>query len=108
MAFDVVKQITEIEKEGEQLVKNAQLQSAEIIKNAQKEAEVIIQGARKEAEGYYNKVMVDSETEANVLSKPILENSQVIKHKLEKISDETMNRALNMVIERIVNSHGDS
>jgi vacuolar-type H+-ATPase subunit H len=108
LAFDVVKQITEIEKEGEQIIKNAQLQSAEILKNAQKEAENVVQGAKKEAEVYYNKVMVDFETEANQLSKPILENSQMIKNNLKNISDETMYRALNMVIERIVDSHGDS
>lgn len=108
MAFDVVKQITEIEKEGEQLVKNAQLQSSEIIKNAQKEAEAIVQGARKEAEGYYNKVIADFENQANELSKPILESSRALKDELQKISGEKLDGALNMVIERIVNSHGDS
>jgi V/A-type H+/Na+-transporting ATPase subunit G/H len=108
LAFDVVKQITEIEKEGEQLIKNAQLHSAEILKEAQNEAEAIVQRARKEAEVYYNKVIVEFENEASELSKPILENSQVVKEKLGKISGDVMDRALNMVIERIVNSHGDS
>jgi vacuolar-type H+-ATPase subunit H len=108
LAFDVVTQIIQIEKEGEQLIKSAQLQAAEILKEAHKEADAIEQKAKEEAAEYYNKVIANYEAEANELSNPILESSKVMSKNLKEIPAERLGKASNMVIERIVNSHGDS
>jgi V/A-type H+/Na+-transporting ATPase subunit G/H len=108
MAFEVVKQISEIEREGEQLIKDAQLQASETVKEARNQADAIVQQAKKDADAYYNNVISKYELESREASKPILEDSQVLRENLKKLSSETLDKAINMVIERIVNSHGNS
>lgn len=108
MAFEVVKQIIDVEKEGEELIKKANSKSQEIIKSAREEANSIINEAKKESENYYNVLMSQYEGEAIEESKPIIEQSEVVNTQLKNIPLDLLDRAVNMVIERIVNSHGDS
>lgn len=108
MAFDVVKKITDTEKEGEEIIKKAQAKATEILKKSQDEAESIIDSAKDEADDYYKNTILKYEKEASIASKPIIEKAQSSKMKLESVPAELMNSAVNMVIERIVNSHGNS
>lgn len=108
MAFDVVKQITDIEKEGEDLVKKAQNLALDIQKSAKEEAENIVNRAKQEADEYYKSVISKYENEAQTAAKPVLEESDRARKNLSSIPDEILNKAVNMVIERIVNSHGNS
>lgn len=108
LAFDVVKKITDTEKEGEEIIKKAQQKAAEILKKSQDEAESIIEGAKNKADDYYKSTISKYEKEAEAASKPIIKESQSTRMKLDSIPAELMNSAVNMVIERIVNSHGDS
>lgn len=108
MAFDVVKKITETEKEGEELIKKAQSKAAQIQKKSQDEADAIIEDAKEKADEYYKETILKYENEARDASKPIMEEAQSIRSKLESIPAELMDSAVNMVIERIVNSHGNS
>lgn len=107
MSMEVVKRIIETEKEGEEIVKKAQASTAEMLKKSKEEAEAMIDKAKDEAEEHYNSVIAKFEMEAKEASKPMLEEIQQSRAKLTNISDELMNRAVNMVIERIVDSHGN-
>lgn len=108
LAFDVVKKITDTEKEGEEIIKKAQALAAEIQKKSKDEAEGIIENAKEKAEEYYKNTISKYEKEAEAASKPIIEESQNSRMKLSNIPVDLMNRAANMVIERMVNSHGNS
>ncbi|QCX33013.1 ATPase [Caloramator sp. E03] len=108
MAFEIVKQITQIEEEGDRLIKEAQNNALEIQKRAKEEAKQIIDRAKSEAENYYNSVIQKYEKDAQKDVQAILnENDKVIKE-LNEISKDRLNKAVNLVIERIVNSHGNS
>lgn len=108
LAFEVVKQISSIEKEGEELVKNAGLKAVEVQKASKQEAEEIIEKAKADAQEYYKMTMERYEQEAGIEVKPILEQAEISKNKLQNISPDIMDRAVNLVIERIVNSNGNS
>lgn len=108
MAFEIVKQITQIEEEGDKLIKEAQNNALEIQKRAKEESKQIIDRAKLEAENYYNSVIQKYEQDAQKDVQAILsENEKVIKE-LNEISKDRLNKAVNLVIERIVNSHGNS
>lgn len=106
--MEVVKRIIDTEKEGEEIIKKAQSFAAEIQKKSKDDAEAIIENTKEKAEEYYKNTIFKYEMEAKEASKPMLEENQKSKAKLNNISTELMDRAVNMVIERIVDSHGNS
>jgi vacuolar-type H+-ATPase subunit H len=57
LAFEVVKQISDIEREGEELVKKAGLKALEIQKSSREEADKIIEKAGFDANEYYKEVL---------------------------------------------------
>lgn len=108
MAFDVVKQIIDVEREGEDLIIKVRMEASEILKSAREKSDSVVHKAKMDAEEYYKNVISKYEGEANEESKPIIDESLKMKEQLENIPSELLDKALNMVIERIVNSHGDS
>lgn len=108
LAFDVVKKITDTEKEGEEIIKRAHTEASEILKKSKNEAEAIIDSAKQRADEYYKNTISKYELEAREASRPFIEESQSSRTKLANVPTELMNSAVNMVIERIVNSHGNS
>lgn len=106
--MEVVKRIVDAEKEGEEIIKKAQSFASEIQKKSKDEAEAIIEEAKEKAEEYYKNTIFKYEMEAKEATKPMFEENQKSKAKLNNISAEMMDRVVNMVIERIVDSHGNS
>ncbi len=106
--MEVVKKIIDTEREGEEIVKKAQSFSAEIQKESKDKAESIIEEAKERAEEYYKNTIFKYEMEAKEASKSLFEENNSSKVRLTNIPTELMDRAVNMVIERIVDSHGDS
>lgn len=103
-----MKQIIDVEKEGEEIIKKARIDATEMQKSAQQESDSIIKRARSEADKYYKDVISRYEMEAAEEVKPIKENSEKEKENLRNIQSDLVEKAVNMVIERIVNSHGNS
>lgn len=108
MSMEVVKRIIDTEKGGEEIIKKAQALASENLKKSKDEAEAILDRAKEDAEEYYKSVISKYEMEAKEASRPMFEESQNSRAKLINIPTELMNRAVDMVIERIVGSHGDS
>lgn len=108
LAFEIVKQITQIEEEGDNLIKEAQNKALEIQKNAKEEAIQIIDRAKSQAQDYYNSVIKKYENEAQKDVQVILDESSKTIKALNEISKDMLDKAVNLVIERIVNSHGNS
>lgn len=108
MALDIVKQIIDVEKEGEELIKKAHIDAVEMQKQTEQEVNSIIKRAESEADKYYKDVISKYEIKANEEVKPIIKDSDKEKEELKNIPSDLLNKAVNMVIERIVNSHGNS
>jgi vacuolar-type H+-ATPase subunit H len=108
LALEVVRQIIDTEKEGEELIKKAQSAALDIQRAAREEAESIISKARLDGEEYYKNTILKFEAEAKEASKPMFSQSFEARKKLSKIPAELYDKAVNMVIERIVYSHGNS
>ncbi|MCX7694461.1 MAG: hypothetical protein N2Z71_01930 [Caloramator sp.] len=108
MALDVVKKISEIEKQGEELIKEAQRRANDILKNAKDEAENIKREAQENAEAFYRETIAKFEHEAKNQIEPMIADAERKKQEITNIPKDKMERAINMVIERIVNSHGNS
>lgn len=108
MAFEVVKEIANIEKQGEKLVNDARQQAKEEGSDAINKSNMIIENARKEAKKYYDERISYYEKEADKLIKPIVEESDKMIKDIGNLSNDILNKAINMVIERIVVSHGNS
>jgi V/A-type H+/Na+-transporting ATPase subunit G/H len=108
LAFEVVKQILDVEREGEEVVKRAQSEAQNLQNSAKEEAELILKNAAQEAEEYYKSVISKYETQAQQDIAPLEEEGKGARGKFIDVSQDLLDRAVNMVIERIVNSHGNS
>ena len=108
MAFEVVKEIANIEMQGEKLVNDARQQAKNEEKDAIDKYNKIIENAKKEAEKCYDERISYYEKEADKFIKPTLEKNEKAVKDIGNLSGDIINRAINMVIERIVVSHGNS
>lgn len=108
MALDIIKQITDIEREGDEIIKKSQEEALQILKESNEKAESILDEASKKSLEDYNNVISKYEKEAELDSKPIIEESNTTINALNNISQDLLDKAVNLVIERIVNSHGNS
>ncbi|WDC83495.1 hypothetical protein PL321_12325 [Caloramator sp. mosi_1] len=66
MALDVVKKISEIERQGEELIKEAQKKANDILKEAKDKAENIKKDAQESADVFYRQVIEQYENEAKI------------------------------------------
>jgi vacuolar-type H+-ATPase subunit H len=108
LAFEVVKQISDIEKEGEELVKSASIKALDIQKSSREEAEKVLEKAKFDAEQYYKEILSKYEVEGQEASRPVLEEGNSLKEKIMNTSQEVLDKTVNLIIERIVKSHGNS
>ena len=108
MALEVVKEITSIESQGDKLINDPKISAREEEKKANNEAQKIIAETKNKAEKYYNDKITAYEKQANDLIKPIMEESEGTIKKINNLPEKIINKAVNMVIERIVVSHGNS
>ncbi|KRQ87326.1 V-type ATP synthase subunit H [Caloramator mitchellensis] len=108
MALEVVRQVSEIERQSEEIVKQSQLKATEIIKNAKEQADNIIKDAHKRANIMHDEILSKYENEGQVEANPIIEEGNKSIEQVKNVPPDKLDKAVNMVIERIVNSHGDS
>lgn len=108
MAFEVIKQILEVEREGDELIKKAQSRALDLQNSAREEADLILEKAAQEAKEYYEEIISKYESRAREDIAPLEEEGKRTLERLSNIPQDILNSAVNMVIERIVNSHGDS
>lgn len=108
MAYEVVKQILEVEREADEMIKKSQSRALDLQNSAKHEADLILQNATQEAKKYYKDVILKYENKAREDIALLEEDGKGVREKFINIPQDLLNTAVNMVIERIVSSHGDS
>lgn len=108
MALEAMNQIKKAEIEAEEKILNAKKASKEIIALAQKEAadkyNQIIEDAKQQAQKLLQKAVEEGNSEAE----PILQVGLTEIDSIKNMSQEIKERAINIVVERIVKIHGNS
>lgn len=108
MAIEEIKEIKSSEEKAYEVIKNAQNERGKIIKEAKIKALNEYKRILSEAKLQAKKIIDDSVKEAEKKKIPILEQGQKESQSIINISDEKFKKAVNLVIERIVNVNGNS
>ncbi len=108
LGFDVVKEIINVEKEGACLVEKARNEALVLQMKTTKETERIICEAESKAREAYDRVIAGYEEKAKEEEEKILKENQLLKSRILDIPSERWDKAVNLVIERIVSGVGNS
>lgn len=108
MALDVILKVKEAEKKADASIKLANDKSKEILKKAQTDANdtynsMIIDSKEKESD-----IITENIQNANCKAKDIFKNGEKEVQEILNISNEKKQNAVKLVVERIVNIHGNS
>lgn len=108
MAKEAIISVKEAEEQAREMIEKAvqasKASKAEAIQGGEEEYSRIINEAEESARTIKEKALKEGEA----ASKPILENGISEASKIIDISDEKIDRAVNIIIERIVNANGNS
>lgn len=108
MGLEVVKEIIRVEKEGSDIVEKAKADALKLEQEVLKKAEDIICQAEVKAKADYEKVIKTYEDEAYKEERLLIEKNRLAKDNILNILPERWNKAVNLVIERIVSGFGNS
>lgn len=108
MAIGVLKEIKEAEAAAENIRLQALAESKEKIKNAKDKADKDLDAAAQEAEKIISTTISQKEEEAKKKAEEILKSSEKDCEAIRKVSKDRIERAVNLVIERIVRLNGGS
>lgn len=108
MGLDVIKEIIHVEKEGSDIVDKAKADALKVEQEALKTAEDIISQTETKAKADYEEVIKTYEEEARKEESLLNEKNCLAKDNILSIPPERWDKAVNLVIERIVRSVGNS
>lgn len=106
-------------KEAIEAVRDAELRAKQFLDDAAKASNVSRQEAERFADQEYQRILINAEVEArrikdNALlegeleAKPIIEKGIIVAKNITDLSKEMLESAVNIIIERIVNTNGNS
>lgn len=108
MSVEAIQKIKEAEDKGAEIIAKAKEEAKNLSKTAEKESalkyEDIIKASKEEAETLIKK----GEEEGKKIAEPILKNGISEKEKILNIDSSNTSKAINLIYERIVKSHGNS
>lgn len=108
MAVEAIQKIKEAEEKGAEIIAKAKEEAKNLIKTAEKEAalkyEDIIKASKEEAEALIKK----AEEEGRKIAEPILEKGISERKEILNMDSIKTSKAINLIYERIVKSHGNS
>lgn len=104
-------------KEALDRVREAEAEAEKIMGSASEEARKIRLDAEAKAAKRYGEILAQGEKEANnlkeeakkagdTLAKPILENGEIHKARIENMEEKDLDGAVDIIIERIVSANG--
>ena len=108
MALEAINEIKKAEEKAEMLIQEATTKSKEIIKEASIKAEEEYNKILSEANSTKKDILKKAEEEGNLKAEPILKQGEIEVEAIKNISDENKNKAINLIVERIVKIHGNS
>jgi V/A-type H+-transporting ATPase subunit G/H len=108
LSLEIIKVIREAEDKAESIKKEAVVQAKQIITNANNEALKIIDEAEDRAESNNRDVLKVAESEGQLLYDNIIEEAAKKCDDILKKADEKIDVAASIILERIVNTSGNS
>lgn len=108
MGLEVIKEIIQVEKECSDIVDKAKTDALKIEQEAFKKAEDIICQAEAKAKADYEEVIKAYEDEARKEEDLLIKKNHMAKDNIMNIPPERWDKAVNLVIERIVSGVGNS
>jgi vacuolar-type H+-ATPase subunit H len=108
LGFEVIKEIIHVEKEGCDMMDKAKAGALKTEQESLKTAEEIICQAEAKARADYEGVLKAYEEEAKKEEILLIEENQQAKGDILNIMPERLDKAVNLVIERIVSGVGNS
>lgn len=108
MAAEIISEIRKVEQEAKELIISANKNSKEIIAKATSDADSKYNQILDNAKLEVKKIMDNAILEANKDADVLYDNGQAECKLISNPSTEKFDEAVNLVIERIVNIHGNS
>lgn len=108
MAKDAIETVREAEEKAKALLQDASQTSKDSIHEAELFAEQEYKRILSEAKTQAEEIKRSAVEEGESIAKPILEKGIEEAKELSKLSDEKIDSAINIIIERIVNANGNS
>lgn len=108
LAKEVLKEIRDAEIAAENLFKESQTKAKEILKAAEIKSKEEIDAASKKAAEITSEITSSREREAKDMARQILEAAGRECEAIKNVPQSKAQKAVNLVIERIVKLHGDS
>lgn len=108
LAIDAIKKIKDAEFDAKKILenahKNALILKEETKQKVKKSYDEAIKNAKKEADTFKIKCKSEGET----IAKPIFENAEKTVSSIKNIEESKLKSVIDLIIERIVDSNGDS
>jgi V/A-type H+-transporting ATPase subunit G/H len=106
--LDVLTEIKGAEDTADKIEADAQLNAKKLIKSTEEKADVEIQNAVKKAKTIEEDIIKRKEDEGRREAEIILKSAEEECKKIKEIQDDKIEKAVSLVIERIVNGYGNS
>ena len=106
--LDVLTQIKNAEDIADEIETDAQLKTKKLIKLTGEKADIEMQNAVKKAKSIEEDIIKSKEAEGRKEAEIILKSSEEECKKIKEIQDDKIEKAVSLVIERIVNGYGNS
>ena len=108
MAKDAIEMVKSAEEKAAALLQEASQRSSNSIHEAEVFAEQEFKSIILEAKAQAEKIKKTAVQEGESIAKPIIEKGIGEAKELSKLSNEKIESAINIIIERIVNANGNS
>lgn len=108
LAKEVLEEIRKAEIAAEDLISKSQVSSKEVLKSAQLKSKEKLDEASNMSQKIISDMIRQSEAEAKKTAEQILKEARRECEVIENIPEDKADKAINLIIERIVKPYGDS
>jgi V/A-type H+/Na+-transporting ATPase subunit G/H len=108
VSIEILKLIKEAEDKAELIKKEAAQQSKQITTNANVETSRILEEAVAKAESNRLDVIKNAESEAQLIYEQIIKKAEIKCNDIIKSAESNMDKAVSIILERIVKTNGNS
>lgn len=106
--MEAIQKIKQAEEKGEEIVAKAKSEAKDLIKEVTKEAALKYENIIKEGKEEAQSLIKKAEDEGRKVAEPILEKGKSEKEAILNMNSIKLDKAVNLIYERIVKSHGNS
>lgn len=108
LAIEAIKSIKECEQRGNEVIAKAQAEAKDIIKKAKMDGDNMYEEILKQAKDEKNRILSNAEEEGKNMANPIIARCEDEIKSYSNINGEKLDKAVKLIYERIVRSHGNN